>query len=134
MNVTNLKLLADYLLALPEDYQHFDMGRWHGECYCPIGAYLEEAPHCNTAGCAVGHAPYVQGLPKPFVEEDWAGYSERIFDLDEDSGEWEWCFDSVWGDVDNTPHGAAERILQLISTGLPEDSYAQMRGVAPLSY
>ena len=134
MNKARLKLLADYLLALPEDYQHFDMRDWHEEYLRPIGAYLEEAPHCNTAGCAVGHAPYVQGLPKPWVNENWGDYSERIFGMKDVDAEWKWCFDAAWEDVDNTPHGAAKRILQLISTGLPEDSYAQMRGVAPLSY
>ena len=134
MNKARLKLLADYLLALPEDYQHFDMGNWHEDYDCPIDAYLEEASHCNTAGCAVGHAPYVQGLPEPYGNENWWEYSERIFEMEWESDEWEWCFESAWEDVDNTPHGAAKRILQLISTGLPEDSYAQMRGVAPLSY
>ena len=134
MNVTNLKLLAEYLLALPEDYQHFGMGSWHDDYEFPIDAYLEEAPHCNTAGCAVGHSPYVQGLPKPFHTEGWVKYSERIFGMSWESDEWEWCFDSDWGCVDNTPHGAAKRILQLISTGLPDSSSKQRYGVAPLSY
>ena len=128
MNVTNLKLLADYLLALPEDYQHFDMGSWHDDYEFPIDAYLESTSHCNTAGCAVGHAPYVQGLPKPYDDEGWCEYSERIFDLDEYSAEWKWCFDFRWEYVDNTPHGAAKRILQLISTGLPDSSSKQRYG------
>ena len=134
MNVTNLKLLAEYLLALPEDYQHFDMGSWHDDYECPIDAYLEEAPHCNTAGCAVGHSPYVKGLPKPHDEEEWEEYSERIFGMSEGSDEWNWCFHYAWENVDNTPHGAAKRILQLISTGLPDSSSKQRYGVAPLSY
>lgn len=134
MNVTNLKLLADYLLALPEDYRHFDMRDWHKAYSYPLSAYLEETSHCNTAGCAVGHAPYVKGLPKPYDYEHWDEYSGRIFGMGRDSDEWYWCFGSAWEDVDNTPHGAAKRILQLISTGLPEDAEAQMDGVAPLSY
>ena len=128
MNKARLKLLADYLLALPEEYQHFEMGKWHNSHLSPIGVIVSGDSHCNTAGCAVGHSPYVQGLPKPFDDESWWEYSERIFEMEWESDEWEWCFDSVWEDVDNTPQGAAKRILQLISTGLPEDSYAQMRG------
>ena len=134
MNKTNLKLLADYLLALPEDYQHFDMGNWHKSHFRPIGIIASGNSSCNTAGCAVGHAPYVQGLPKPFDDENWWDYSERIFGMEDVDTEWDWCFDSAWENVDNTPHGAAKRILQLISTGLPEDAYEQMDGIAPLSY
>ena len=134
MNVTNLKLLADYLLALPEDYQHFDMGVFSDVDLLPIDVILSEQPSCNTAGCAVGHAPYVKGLPKPFDDESWWEYSERIFGMSWQDEDWEWCFDSDWGCVDNTPHGAAKRILQLISTGLPDSSSKQRYGVAPLSY
>ena len=134
MNKAHLKLLAHYLLALPEDYQHFDMGVFSDVDLLPIDVILSEQPSCNTAGCAVGHAPYVQGLPKPYDEEEWEEYSERIFEMEWESDEWEWCFGSEWEHVDNTPHGAAKRILQLISTGLPEDACEQMEGIAPLSY
>lgn len=132
MNKENLKLLADYLLQLPEDYKHFDMEFFSDEEeYFPCKI---QYTHCSTSACAVGHAPYVEGLPKPEVDESWVGYSVRIFGLVSSSYEWEWCFSGEWADADNTPHGAAKRILWLLEHGLPEDFHEQLYGDSPLCY
>lgn len=84
----NLEKLADYLEALPEDYEHFDMESFYdheGSCDLAesldeevadvIGDYGVEAKdtlyatsiedflnNCGTVACAIGHAP-AAGIP-----------------------------------------------------------------------
>jgi len=47
---------------------------------------------------------------------------------------WSWLFSDIWKDSDNTPHGAAKRILWLIQFGVPMDWAKQRDGNAPLCY
>lgn len=118
MNRKNLKLLADYLWNLPEGYEHFDMYFFHTGADTPSDAHIS----CGTAACALGHSPYVQGLPGPLEGERWFQYSGRIFDLN--SGflkGWDWCFSSDWAEIDNTPKGAAKRIYYLLSLRNEDD-------------
>ena len=118
MNRKNLKLLADYLWGLPDDYGRFDMNIFQTVGYKPSDAYTE----CNTAACALGHSPYVEGLPDPLEGDSWKDYSKRIFDLDPDLllG-WGWCFSGQWSVVDNTPKGAAKRIYYLLNLNGEKD-------------
>lgn len=129
MNRTNLKLLADYLFALPTGYEHFEMYSFYSggftEVMQPYQAALELpnlTPNCGTAACALGHAPSIPTL-EPHPSEDWFDYGERISGLDEDRNtDWVWCFGGFWSDVDNTPKGAAQRIYHLLNEGAaPED-------------
>ena len=59
MNREHFTLLADGLDALPEDYVHFDMDVFASGS----GGYANDRPStligCDTAACAVGHAPYI---------------------------------------------------------------------------
>lgn len=94
---------------------------------------------CGSCGCAIGHGPYA-GIPKN-PGERWTDYSQRAFGPsvnldcgDEPADNWLWCFDSAWFDVDNTPSGAAKRILWLLDNGLPEDWDEQRIGTSPLCY
>lgn len=114
MNVQNLLLLANYLESLPADYEDFEMGMFHDVAETPFDAV---GTHCGTAACAVGHAPQVEGLPKPIEGEGWAPYSERIFGVSGYSLEWDYMFSDSWDIVDNTPHGAAKRIRYIAEHG-----------------
>lgn len=128
MNHTNLKLLADYLWTLPDDYELFNMDTFNETFSRPMLA--ARSGSCGTSACAVGHAPNVKGIPLPYQVEDWSDYSTRIFDLDwgEDHRGWDWCFSDNWTDADNTPKGAAKRIYYLLKVGeegLPPFSYEE---------
>lgn len=121
INRKDLTLLADYLEKLPQDYENFDMDKFEKK-----GRLLSEVTEwdnlCGTAGCAVGHAPFVQGISRPKENEWWGEYSDRItFDKNlvvYKSGEhddlWDFLFGSNWVHVDNTPQGAARRIRAVL--------------------
>jgi len=150
MNRKNLIILAEYLYNLKPDYSHFDMGTYFSGDYYEGLAYSDELEFdysefnrelhkCGTVACALGHAPSLADkFPefKPKLGEDWEEYSDRVFGLDdyENTDEWEWCFGAEWSNIDNTPQGAAKRIIQLVTKGLPDDHNAQLHGEAPISY
>ena len=107
--------------------------------------------HCGTSACAVGHAASLGELKDPdgiFKDfkiqkesseqdawyESWREYSERVFGLNSIDDCWDWCFGSRWTSIDNTPTGAAKRIMWLITKGLPKKSIQQRLGQAPLCY
>jgi hypothetical protein len=129
----NLKKLADYLSS----------GRLKGRFNMrAFNDYIKRDSDttCGTLGDVVGHGPYA-GIEK-WENEDWLGYSSRCFiplsfydswKLDI-TKEWAWCFSTDWHKVDNTPEGAAKRILILLEKGVPEDWVDQMKGKANLEY
>ena len=119
MNRENLKLLADYLIQLPAGYEHFDMFNFHSFSSRPYTANEVSINTCGTVACAVGHAPYVDGLPEPEFGERWHEYSDRLFNLTPLG--WAWCFSDRWKYIDNTPHGAAKRIYWMLEHGVPDD-------------
>ena len=119
MNIKNLTLLAAYLEKLPAYYEHFNMASYmcdEDDFQIVLSQAAGHPPtHCGTVACAVGHAPFVTGMPQPnFSDYSWAYYSERIFDMGGNDMAWDWCFSAPWDDVDNTPKGAAARIRYLI--------------------
>lgn len=132
----NLELLADYLMTLPEGYEHFDMATYNED---EVGA-INNSSHCGTSACALGHAPYVKGLPAveedPIIEDhpDFDTYCEVVFNIHTDSDEWAWLFSQDWDDVDNTPKGAAKRIYWMLEHGLPPTWNWQLNGGAELCY
>lgn len=119
MNRENLLKLATYLLSgkLEAD---FDMGSFTDGSDWRFNRRLD----CGTVGCAIGHGPYA-GLPKQ-DDEGWIAYSNRVFGFISEpylygpntyhtqGNYWHWCFSSLWDDIDNTPEGAAKRILYLL--------------------
>jgi hypothetical protein len=139
----NLRKLADYLLKLPENYKGFDMGTFlcvSEEDYYELeelvqdyGLYNKAFYECGTVGCAIGHGP-LAGIPMNEVESVglWAGYSYRT--LVQVGKKWDWCFSADWAQVDNTPQGAAKRILWLLDKGLPDNVDEQMGGADELCY
>lgn len=130
--VTNLKLLAIYLYNLPEDYKHFHMNTYFTHPEGPISkeqasnqsdlrTYEEHLNHCGSSACAVGHGPSLQEIDKdfkPLSDEYWNDYSLRLFGFRPWSLEWAWCFGGNWDEYDNTPKGAAKRIVYLIKKSL----------------
>lgn len=118
MNRKNLKLLADHLWALPDNYQHFEMmdflaitvdGRKE-----TLGPDEIETLSCGAVACALGHAPFVGGIPKPYDCETWISYCARVL-VSPHSYEWDYLFSEEWGYIDNTPKGAAQRIYYLLA-------------------
>jgi hypothetical protein len=66
---------------------------------------------CGTVGCAVGHGPFLGFEKKP--GENWTSYSYRVFGLVKE--DWMYAFGAQWYLTDNTPEGAAARILELVA-------------------
>jgi len=105
----NLLKLAAYLLKLrPTKKLGFDMDDFECET------------SCGTVACAAGHAPHA-GIPKRF-QEGWSDYTDRVFfKMDSTINRrmnW-WCFEAYWARYDNTPKGAAYRILYVLKGDLP---------------
>jgi len=81
--------------------------------------FLDERDLCGTAACAAGHAT---ALFDPEKDETWHEYIERVFGIKSKfvaNREWYWLFSSVWKNIDNTPTGAALRILYMLDNGVP---------------
>lgn len=124
-----LRRLCGYLLG-GQLQAAFDMSLFNDE----QDLEPEERTRCGSVGCAIGHGPEA-GLEK-HLGEDWLEYSERVFGLTPGEPAWHWCFDCEWSQSDNTPQGAAKRILWLLEHGLPDepDRLGQRFGTAPLCY
>lgn len=66
LNTNCLILLADYLDNLPDDYESFNMEHFSSPLLkSKIPESVSVLGLCGTAGCAIGHAPMVEGVPKP---------------------------------------------------------------------
>jgi hypothetical protein len=53
------------------------------------------------------------------TDKNWQDYLIRAFGVDIETPEYFWCFSAHWWRTDDTPHGAAARILYLLIDGLP---------------
>ena len=126
----NLVKLARFLYTEPIDRRHFDMSIY-SESDNDVACDNRE---CGTAGCAIGWAP-VAGIA-PLENEEWSDFSDRTLIIGwTDADAWSWCFCMDWLGTDNTPHGAAKRIIWLLLYGLPDDWESQMQGrITPLCY
>ena len=100
----NLRLLTGYLLA-GELQAEFNMQNF-GE---DVNARF--STECGTVGCAVGHGPYA-GIHKS-SDETWVGYADRVFGT-YDIELFLHLFSGKWADHDNSPAGAARRILAVL--------------------
>lgn len=142
----NYRKLAAYLSKVA-DSKHFDMGSFaykmvpedddDGEIY-EIHVSLEpdkvavltntcttDHHDCGSAGCAIGHALFAGiGKGAPELEWDsWWSYTERNFGTSDGRNAFTWCFGSEWKSYDNTPKGAAKRILYMLDNGAPAYHY-----------
>jgi hypothetical protein len=124
----NLLKLADYLDALPDDYEQFDMSEYMMERDDQHPAYwgtlsIEERskPVCGTVACAVGHGPSA-GI-RVYGDECWGSYADRVFGFLPDDG-FDYMFASGWSVDDNTPKGAAARIRTYVTLGHSPDDWS----------
>jgi hypothetical protein len=139
----NLARLADYLAALPADYEHFSMENFLEfplpprqqralECEYALGRWSMTGTRCGTAACALGHGPAAgvlfreseicwpeQASPGQPGVPDWLLYSRRFCpDSDTDPAGrvlWRWLFGGEWMHCDDTPRGAAARIRYVLA-------------------
>jgi hypothetical protein len=138
MNKDNLLKLAAFLKVLPQEEFHMHHFRQTIASVCNgTNKYTDffSIDNCGSVGCAMGWAPFVQGLETEVadfsdcasvtlsdissVEKtlDFNSYCKRIFGFESDHVVWDWCFASDWEDVDNTPVGAALRIEFAVEHG-----------------
>lgn len=116
--INNLLSLARYLAALPEDYAQFEMECYRSADSADLNASEEDREDqalgrlpCGTSACAAGHGPISTGkVRRP--GEDWDEYIARVFGTMPTNYN-RFLFSAWWTDVDNTPHGAAARIVHL---------------------
>lgn len=149
----NLARLADYLDALPDDYQHFGMlAYWTPDSLMALDPRDPDPAHhgCRTAACAVGHGPAALGLnplqlnryrsswDRSMARFDFYAFMcdyLRVETADETYNKpnghlpFRWMFDANWSDTDDTPQGAAARIRHYLNHGAPADTYDQLNGV-----
>lgn len=120
----NLTKLALFLLRAKN--LHFDMTRYVNlysntpyallERSDPSSDSLKVAEYpCGTVACAVGHGP-MAGI-KPLLGEDWSFYGMRVFTSDMYA--YNFMFGGTWSGWDNTPKGAALRIIYFLTYGYP---------------
>ena len=133
----NLATLARYLMDFKRPPPKFDMFKFHAHM-SDLGHRLEptpfeaQEPECGAVACAVGHAPHA-GI-KPRKTEDWIEYCLRVFGcrLNHKNSElFLWLFDCDWTNTDNTPKGAAKRIIYFLKHGIPDTADNQRFGTHP---
>lgn len=114
-HVRNLLTLALYLLDLPSDYRGFYMG-----------SFSMCISECGSIACAVGHGPRALAVdpPEPWdtnlVSDDgWVAWSNLwLGQLTQEV--WDFCFSGFWSSRDDTPQGAAARIVHAVTCDHPQ--------------
>lgn len=122
------KRAEDFLFSLPDRVRLklTEDDPWAGSrldmspANMPLIAKLDPKNVCGTSCCAAGTGAY-RGIGKPRKGEGYVEYSSRAFGAD--GIIWDWAFSSEWSGYDNTPKGAAARILYLIETGTVPAEY-----------
>ena len=141
IHVANLLILANYLAALPENYEHFDMGVFitTDESEPVPSMVTEDVLHrCGTVACAVGHGPAAGIAPKQ--GQYWWGYLTNFTGGEENSFDdniYLQLFDDDWSIVDNTTKGAAARIYHFLAHGLSNldlDDFEEMEHLMEQAY
>lgn len=110
----NLLKLATYLLS-GDLKAAFNMRRFTDSLVLDFEALRTD---CGTVGCTAGHGPYA-GIPKEFGE-GWGNYILRSFGVHVMDDAWDFLFSVWWSETDNTPTGAAKRILYFLKYGVPD--------------
>lgn len=127
MNRPNFIKLANYLFGLPNNYEYFCMtdfaangSNQRKRRSIKFKDVIQSFNESNICRCAAGMAP-LAGIEILETDRNWRDYLNRVFEIDIDKPEYFWCFSAHWWRIDDTPHGAAARILYLLIDGLPQD-------------
>jgi hypothetical protein len=131
MNRENFLTLAEYLFTLPNDFEYFDMSQFaaikntNADSFCEFKqiirfADLDKFNSCEICHCALGKA-IGAGFKPIRKDRGWRDYCLRVFDIGFHSPEYSWCFGEEWKKSDNTPQGAAARIMYMLENGIPDD-------------
>ena len=133
MNRDNLEKLADLLETVvppPEFHMTSYIRDSKGYNVLPEDFELEQYQECGTVACACGHGP-MAGIPVKKSDDNWAKYSERVFDLESWSIAWDFLFHPYWVGTDNTPKGAAARIRLMLDQGSQSENVVRPVGDHP---
>ncbi len=118
MNRDNMLKLARYLWQVSPI--HFNMSSIISRDYFRVPSRPDNSQQllaqCDTAACALGYGP-MAGIDPEF-KGGWFDYCDRNL-IRSHSDEWFWCFSSRWTTVDNTPRGAALRIMWVVEGNPP---------------
>ncbi len=86
----------------------------------------------DMATGALGHAPRA-GIAAA-AGETWQSYAARCFAAEFDSPHEGWLFSRRWSTTDNTPTGAALRLMYVLDYGVPFDWESIIEGHTPSDY
>ena len=133
----NLTKLADYLEKVITDKQ-FDISSYRRDSFNDVIEF-KNINDCGTIGCALGWAPFVNGLE--VVESDYISilenrtlgfnrYSERIFNLSTSDDKYDFLFSSYWSDSpEETRLATVNRIRKFVKQDgeLLDEDYELMK-------
>ena len=136
INKENLLKLAEGIEGIDQEFFNMRDFRSHGCHYTP----LRSVSDCGTVGCAMGWAPFIEGLEiksedlidnhdTKETELGFGKYGNRILGIPCGSPIWEWLFSGDWSKIDNTPTGVSLRIQEFLLNGLPDNVAEQMSDV-----
>jgi hypothetical protein len=126
-NLENLYAMADYISTISQE--EFNIS-------APLNYDIKHIKDVKVKD-VIGHCVIIDDQFNSFLTQnnfDFHRWCENFTGLSIHCPEWIWCFGSQWANTDNTPMGAAIRILWLIECGLPNNWEAQMNNQAPLCY
>jgi hypothetical protein len=101
---------------LPDTVKEF-LG-YHGSVSNPIhlSKIREEKNICGTSCCALGTAAW-HGIGSMTRDMNWEEYSAKNYGMKFGSELWTFLFGGDWRYADDTPEGAAARILKFVTEG-----------------
>ena len=110
LKIDNLRKLADFLRALPEDYDNFVMTTFFEG---PLSDYIRTKNICGTPACALGHG-LAAGIDteQSIFDFNWFYYCKELAGVWFFSNEAQFMFGTGWPDC---PRLAADRIEFLIN-------------------
>lgn len=123
----NLRQLAEYLLALPEDYEHFSMTTYfeldNDNVFIGENQFVEKIQSCGSVACAIGHGP-LAGIKESKEDCCWSAYARRVFGYS-DGGTGTYLFGFEWSySAYDTAKDAGHRILYVLEHGFPDHYYS----------
>jgi len=118
LNMKNLEAIANLMLTIPQE--RFNMGitrkdDWSTIDYKgignPIGLSIVLDDPKNVCYLKQSFTDWIRGKPK---EIDFFTWFTNFTGMTYGWIEWNWCFSDDWVTYDNTPTGAAKRIMYLV--------------------